>query len=117
MTSVDTIPVTVNQRKSPFNKSTKLVLLQSMKKHNAHRVGHGKKDKNFDLVINTFISNIYPTTWIFSHKHVVKTLRETFRMMMRVRKEDNARNMATSAIAEDVTVIDKLMDDLLLERN
>lgn len=106
----------MNQRKFSLNESEQIFLLYSIQQINALIVFHGKKDNILGLVLNKFISNIDLTTWIFTHKSIVKTLHKNFLMMIRVRKEVNSSNTAASRISEYVTGIGDLMDDLILER-
>ena len=95
----------------------KLLLLQSVQEHNAHRAGHGQQDKLFEDVLKTFIQNIPDTMWGTMQKPVVKTLRDKFRMMMRARRAENRRKEAASGNLEVGSDVDQLLDDLILKKD
>lgn len=107
---------TVSRRsKFVFTKETKMVLLQSVRQHDAHRAPHGKKDEYFCKVRDTVISNLPNSLWTRMQQPSMKTVRDKLRSMLSERSETNRRNLNSSGIDEEISSADQLMDDFLLE--
>lgn len=103
--------------KFTFNDDTKLLLLSAVQEHKAHVADHGHQAEKMKNVLNTFIENIPSDTWLRHEKPKVKTLSDKLRAMMKERKQTNEENTGASGIAEDVTDVDELLDDLLDEKS
>lgn len=103
--------------KFTFDQKDKMTLVQSVAEHGAHLAAHGHLDRLFEKVKDTFIENIPPSTWLQHVKPSVKTLRDKFRAMMRDRRRVDHENSAASGIAEDITEVNQLLDDLISEKD
>lgn len=123
---IDTVPaLPVNARvqstrglsKFIFDDKDKLTLVQSVAEHEAHLAAHGHLDRLFEKVRETFIENIPPSTWLQHVKPTVKTLRDKFRAMTRDRRRVDHENAAASGIAEEISEVDQLLDDLISEKD
>lgn len=75
--------------------------------------GHSQLDKLIEMVRDTFLQNIPTETWICQSKPTVKPLRDKFRALLRRRRTADRTNAAASGIAEDLTEVDQLLDDLI----
>lgn len=107
---------TVRLRKFAYTKQLKLILLQSVRQHDAHRAQHGKMDECFSKVLDTFTSNAASSAWDTMVKPTVKTLRDKFRSMMADRKSANSMMVGQSGVTEEVGPIEQLLDDLTVEK-
>lgn len=97
----------------------KLLLLECVKQHGAHKVGHCELDKRYryQRVLDTFLANIPESSWVSMRKPSIKTLRDKYRNMVKERKAVVEANMASSEIVDDSTEFDRLLDDLIHERS
>ena len=100
-----------------FTYDTKLLLVQCVQEHEAHTAGYGKLDTAFGNVRETFIENMDAATWEKQTKPSVKTLRDKFRSLVRARRDANSANEDASGIAEDITEMDQILDDLIQEKD
>lgn len=93
-----------------------MLLVQSVWEHYAHIVGHGKKNAMFKLVLSTFIAHVPCRMLEAYNKPSVKTLRDKLESLVKNRKEINSCNDCTSGIIEDMSELDQILDDLILQR-
>ena len=98
-----------------FTYDFKLLLLQCVRQTNADRAVHGKKDELFNKVREIFMAHVPSTTWICHQHPSLKTLRDKFRAMVVERKEQVACNEVSSGNVEELTPLETLLDDLMLE--
>lgn len=93
------------------------MLVQCVTEHESHRVGHGQLNTVFEKVHLTFISNVDWSTWTHCVKPSVKTLREKLRALIRARRSIDSSNAAVSAISKEITELDQILGDLILEKD
>lgn len=80
---------TVKQKKFTFCKTFKLILLQAVQQHDAHRAPHGKMDERYRQVLQTFLNNLSERIWSNVQKPQIKTPRDKVRSMIADRRSTN----------------------------
>lgn len=98
------------------NNALKLLLVQSVREHDAQIAVHGKKDAIFKLVLSTFLAHVSSRMRDTHNKPSVKTLRDKYESLANRRKETNSCNERASGITEDVSEVDQVLNDLILKR-
>lgn len=115
------------KNKKPFNFNDKgegdergylkLLLLSNVRENGAHRVSRGELDKKFESVLEDFIKNCPRRLWTYMNKPTVKTLRDNFRALLRDRRSVVASNTKSSGIVENISNIDVMTDDIIMEKD
>lgn len=67
--------------------------------------------------METFISNLPPSTWATKFKPKVKTLRGKLQGMMKDRRNVVSENEGASSISEDGSQVDQLLDENIHEKD
>lgn len=108
-------PARVSLRRFSFCSTSRMTLLQCVREFEAHLADHGKKDGAFQNVLDRFIGLTPPVRWRRMQKPKLKTVRDKFRSMLQIRKEEVKAYESASGVSEPVTEENKLLDEFLFE--
>lgn len=104
-------------RKFIFVKETKTLLLQAMRRHNAHRSAHVKKDETFENFNEKLVQNLPECVWRRYHKPTMKTVREKLRYLIAKRRQTDKRISTTSGVKVVNWPVEELLDEFIAETN
>lgn len=100
-----------------FNEELDLLLMDVVVKSNAHVSKYGEVEKAFGSVLSMFCASSSVLKAIEGGAPVpkLKTVRESFKSLIKKRRSVNKLNIAASGIAKDSTPLDEMLDSIIDE--
>lgn len=92
------------------------LLIRSVREHGAHKVQYGKKLEALEAVRTTFVQGIPPRVFQTHETPNVKSIRDRYLRLIERRKEAVKSRDGESGQLEEVSGMDALLDDLILEK-